>query len=87
MRATIRRTIRACGDVSLLDASGGTPLGLLPWAYESASAQLDAGDALFLYTDGVPEANNAEEEEFTSGRVVDVLRNVAQLSSREMMTP
>jgi sigma-B regulation protein RsbU (phosphoserine phosphatase) len=59
--------ISADGKVSTLDARGGTPLGLLPWNYESGAAQIDPGDAVFLFTDGVPEANNPKEEEFTGG--------------------
>lgn len=77
--------IGAGGQVSLLDAKGGTPLGLLPWRYESASAQLDRGDGIFLFTDGVPEANNAEEEEFTSDCLVDALRSARRLLSREII--
>ena len=78
--------IAAGGHVSLLDETGGTPLGLFPWKkYEGASAQLDPGDGLFLFTDGVPEANDPREEEFTTRRVRDVLLEAAQLPSREII--
>ncbi|MGJ8672022.1 GAF domain-containing SpoIIE family protein phosphatase [Rubritalea sp.] len=36
--------------------------------------QLDEGDTLLLYTDGVTEAYNSDEEEFGLERMVDVLR-------------
>ena len=76
----------ARGEISSLDVQGGTPLGLFPWEkYEGGSAQLDPGDGLFLYTDGVPEANNAQEEEFTNERVVDALRCATPLPSREII--
>lgn len=77
--------ITAGGEVSTLDARGGTPLGLLPWKYEAATTQLDPGDAVFLFTDGVPEANNLREEEFTNERVVKVLRDAPRLPSREII--
>jgi sigma-B regulation protein RsbU (phosphoserine phosphatase) len=78
--------ITAGGEVSSLGAGGGTPLGLLPCKkYEGATAQLDPGDAVFLFTDGVPEANNPEGEEFTNERMVEVLRGGARLLSREII--
>jgi len=78
--------VAAGGEVSSLDATGGTPLGLLPWnKYDGATAQLDPGDAVFLFTDGVPEANNPEQEQFTDERVVEALRGAAQMLSREII--
>jgi sigma-B regulation protein RsbU (phosphoserine phosphatase) len=74
------------GSVTPLDARGGTPLGLLPARkYEGAAAKLNPGDALFLYTDGVSEANNPESDDFSDERLVDVLRTAAALRSREMI--
>jgi len=71
------------GRIIPLDPKGGTPLGMLPRReYEGASAQLDPGDGLFLYTDGVPEANNPELEDFTNERLEEVLRDAATLCSR-----
>jgi serine phosphatase RsbU (regulator of sigma subunit) len=77
--------ITAGGEISMLDARGGTPLGLLPWKYEGATAKLDTGDAIFLFTDGVPEANNLQEEEFTGERVMDVLGEAGPLLAREII--
>jgi phosphoserine phosphatase RsbU/P len=74
------------GSISPLDARGGTPLGLLPRKeYKGASAQFDPGDGLFLYTDGVPEANNSEMEDFTNKRLAEVLGAAAALPSHEMI--
>ncbi|MBU1106761.1 MAG: SpoIIE family protein phosphatase [Candidatus Riflebacteria bacterium] len=45
--------------------SKGLPLGILEdYAYESVSFKLKKDDLLFLYTDGVTEARNHNEEEF-----------------------
>jgi len=78
------------------DASGGsapvwldstcTVLGLfeqLPITV--CEVTLAPGDILALYTDGVTEAVNAEDEEFGEFRLVDVLRANHQLSSPELL--
>lgn len=46
--------------------TGGIPLGMmgLPFPYTSKMTNLNEGDRLLLYTDGVTEAMNEDEEEF-----------------------
>lgn len=45
------------GRVASLDATGALPLGIVEeQAYEQASARLEPGDLLLLYTDGITEA-------------------------------
>lgn len=49
-------------------------LGTLPEAeYQQTELRLAAGDRLFLYTDGVTEAINSEEEEFGNRRLLESL--------------
>ena len=51
------------------------PVGALPdWNYEGQEVQLQSGDMLFLYTDGLSEAKNTADEQF--GR-----KHVQQLAS------
>lgn len=51
------------GEQSLLK-TGGTVLGLLPdWAFQQQDIELGAEDRLLLYTDGVTEATNADDED------------------------
>ncbi len=53
---------------------GGIPLGLFDGpGYAGSSLHLGIGDTLFLYTDGVPEAQNAAEDDFTDGRLIATL--------------
>jgi serine phosphatase RsbU (regulator of sigma subunit) len=74
------------GAITPLDARGGTPLGLFPWKkYDGATAQLGPGDGLFLFTDGVPEAENPKQDEFTNDRLVEVLSSAASRPSREVV--
>ena len=66
--------LRRGAEVLRLDA-GGPPVGLLPGAvYQGASIQLDAGDLLLLFTDGMSEAMNVSDEEWGEDEMLNVLR-------------
>lgn len=53
---------------------GGTVVGIFSdTIYQSGVIQLDSGDLLVLYTDGISEAANDREEEFGDQRLVEVL--------------
>lgn len=47
--------------------------GFEDFSYKSESAQLDPGDSLFLYTDGITEAFDAKDEAFGDERLEDSL--------------
>lgn len=65
---------RADGTVSQL-ASGGFPLGIIESAeFEVGETQLERGEVLVVYSDGVTEAVNPEDEEFGLDRLSDVVR-------------
>lgn len=69
--------VRAAGGLELLPAQG-PPLGLFPGRrYGSAALTLAPGDLLVLYTDGVTEAANPDDEEFGLDRLVALARSVA----------
>ncbi len=62
--------VRADGQVERLTGTA-TVLGLFEqWECAAVDVQLAAGDTLVLYTDGVTEAENAEEEQFGERRLV-----------------
>jgi len=66
--------LRSDGSVKLLETTG-LPLGLFPRAaYEEGQVDLGPGDLLMLYSDGVTEADDIQEEEFGMERVIEVLR-------------
>ena len=73
---------RANGTVEQLD-SGGLPLGLMGFAeYEAATVSLAQGDAIIVYSDGVSEANNLNEDEFGMDRLKEVIRtNISRPAS------
>jgi serine phosphatase RsbU (regulator of sigma subunit) len=61
---------RADGEVEILEVTGGV-LGLFPWAsFTIQSAQLNPGDLLFSYTDGVNEAKNESGDQFGDERIL-----------------
>jgi len=67
---------RADGEYEVLEVTGGV-LGLFPWArFSMASAQLNPGDLIFSYTDGVNEAKNEQGEQFTEQRIFDMKETV-----------
>jgi sigma-B regulation protein RsbU (phosphoserine phosphatase) len=64
---------------------GGTVLGMFPdTPYEEATLDVDAGDVLLAFTDGVPEAHNAENEEFGEARLQQLLLQTAHLPADEI---
>lgn len=70
----------------LLDKASGTPLGLFPGdIFEEATVEMEEGDALFLYTDGVNEAVNAAGEFFGTERLEKVLAKVARSKAAHIM--
>ncbi len=65
---------------------GGLPLGIRsPGYYETASLELQPGDVLIFYTDGVVEAFNEESEEFGEDRWRAVIRTLPVLSAQESL--
>ena len=62
------------GKVEAPFTEGSLPVGLLPEAeFKTASYALQPGDTLVLFTDGITEAMNAQEEEFGSQRLQEVV--------------
>jgi sigma-B regulation protein RsbU (phosphoserine phosphatase) len=69
--------VHAAGTVEQL-ASGGLPLGIKPDAdYREGRTQLQPGDVLVIYSDGVTEAVSPSGEEFGATRLYEVVsRNI-----------
>jgi serine phosphatase RsbU (regulator of sigma subunit) len=69
--------LRRGGSVEALPGTGGMVLGILDdLQYHAKQATVFPGESLFLYTDGVTEAMNAEGELFSDERLRSVLRDV-----------
>ncbi|HWR83284.1 MAG TPA: PP2C family protein-serine/threonine phosphatase, partial [Candidatus Deferrimicrobium sp.] len=65
--------VRRSGQVELLK-DGGPVIGAFPhMEYKSSTVQLEPEDILFLFTDGLSEALNAEDHEYGEQRISDML--------------
>jgi len=77
--------ISRSGDLQAIHEPGGVVVGLLPDSeYESGRVQLEPGDSIFLFTDGVTEAMDSEEHFFTERRLKDLLRSSGGLEPKEL---
>ncbi len=77
--------VHADGSSSVLPQTNGIALGILPdIEYEQNSVTLSPGDTLVLYTDGITEAMNAQNEEFEMERLLTVLSGASSQDVREM---
>jgi sigma-B regulation protein RsbU (phosphoserine phosphatase) len=64
------------GALQRLEALHGPILGVLPGLeYSKDTVILEPGDMLVMYTDGVTEAMNEKEEEYSDQRLADLLSN------------
>ena len=65
---------------------GGLILGMMPDApYATETVNLEPGDCLVLFTDGVSEAMNAEEEEFEEKRIEACVQENYALDARGIL--
>ena len=53
--------------------------------YTAGTLKLEAGDLLVLYSDGVTEARNSDEEEFGEERLMEFLTESSALRPEEMV--
>lgn len=53
--------------------------------YREYEIQLSAGDRIFVYTDGVPEATNGEEELYGTDRMVEALNKAEGATCEELL--
>ena len=66
--------VQHAGTVSPLPMTGGMAVGVMPGLpYAEDAMTLAPGDTMFLYTDGITEAMNVDDEEFTEARLEAVL--------------
>jgi phosphoserine phosphatase RsbU/P len=75
---------REDGSIAQL-SSGGFPLGIMPGAeFEVGETHLAPGEVLVIYSDGVSEANNINDEEFGMERLSSVVQNNVKASAAGM---
>jgi sigma-B regulation protein RsbU (phosphoserine phosphatase) len=73
------------GDVIPLD-SNGTVVGAFPFAkYDESCLNIDKGDLLVCYTDGITEPENAYGEMFGEERLIDLVKKHAHRDDQEIV--
>ena len=74
--------LRENGALEQIEA-GGIGLGMLDFGipFTGQSLKLEKGDKLFLYTDGIPEAMNLDEEEYSDERMFEFFKKNSNLPS------
>ncbi len=69
----------------LKDRHGFVIGGMEGMTYKEYEISLEPGDKLFVYTDGVPESTNAENEMFGTDRMIDVLNEDPQADPEKIL--
>ena len=65
-------------EVSTLPCESNIPVGVMPeWSYTVETLQMEKGDCLFLYTDGLNEAEDIDHQQFGMERVEQVAKTTA----------
>ena len=79
--------LAASGDAALVETKGDPfPLGIIEdAAYEETRLQLETGDKVVLYTDGIVEAMNAQKEMFGFDRLIEVIKESQTLTAESML--
>jgi serine phosphatase RsbU (regulator of sigma subunit)/anti-sigma regulatory factor (Ser/Thr protein kinase) len=78
--------LRASNGPARLDERHGPAVGALPgMSYKETVMMLSPGDMLFMYTDGVTEALDREENFFTEARLADLLRAQKAVHSKDIV--
>jgi sigma-B regulation protein RsbU (phosphoserine phosphatase) len=77
--------IRGAREMKTL-GTGGSPVGILPGVkYDTVEMQLEPGDRLFLYSDGVSECNNPAGDMFGEERLLKYLTNARSKPLNDMV--
>ena len=77
-----------CGGdgVKFLDMLPNAPIGILPgMEYTDEEVETIKGQPLFIYTDGLNEAENKESEQFSDERLLDILHNTRFNSAQQLI--
>ena len=78
--------MRAGGEYELYKDKHGLVLGGMEDAkFREYELQLSAGDRLFVYTDGIPEAINEKTEQYGTGRLTTVLNTLKDCTEQETL--
>ena len=73
------------GD-TLLPVIPNLPVGALPdWVYEGQTGQIKPDQTLFLYTDGLSEARDTQDRQFSRRKVLELVSQSSDLSPQDLV--
>jgi len=76
--------IRPGSDIEVMESTGGLALGVMEdFRYGSKTMTLHCGDLILLYSDGVTEAMNRDEEMFGEKRLMEAMNTLKDHSVEE----
>ena len=74
------------GEYEMLDDPHGFVMGVMPgMQYQEYEIWMHKGDSIYVYSDGAPDAVNAEEEQFERERLLASLNRVPGASPSELL--
>lgn len=74
-------------QVKPVSTGGGVPIGMMPgMSYDKTTVQLQPGDRLFLYSDGVTECENVQGEQFGEARLLECLQDSFSDSLKQVVS-
>ena len=72
------------GKASYMETNPNIPLGLFDgFAYEESEIDFPAGSSIFLYTDGVTEAENEAKELYSEDRLLKIIEDMRYMDNPE----
>lgn len=78
--------VKADGEAQPVKLAKGIPLGSFPeFAYKNQTIVLERGDRLVVYTDGITEAENDSQEQYSASRLQSFLSRTMGYSSAEII--
>jgi phosphoserine phosphatase RsbU/P len=79
--------LRQNGMIEKIDHHGGIPLGIFEeTSYSSVHSNLEEGDTVILYTDGITEATNPQNQLFGERNLIKILGTLQQLNSSDIIS-
>lgn len=80
------RVIYSNGEAKYLEMKKGFVMAGMPdYKYKAGTFQLNPGDKLYLYTDGVTEAENEKHELYGEERLLNCIQNYGTISNQELI--
>jgi serine phosphatase RsbU (regulator of sigma subunit) len=78
--------VRANGEFEMVQGAGGMILGILPMAqYQEAHVRLDPGDTLVLFSDGVTEEADPQDNQFGEERLAKLVASLHNRPASEIV--